>query len=108
MSDTVFLVLVLIGLLAAALIIPHMLLRAAVPRAIKILREHGAVDAENAVSIQGAGLAPQTLWERAFRRRDYKAKALMSLIQLDIVQLRDDGKVYLSEIALATSIFRGS
>lgn len=106
MSEVAILALVFIGTLIAAIVIPQMLLRKAVPQVIKILRQHGAIDAEHAVRPEAVGLAQQSVWDRALKRRDYKPKALSGLLQIGVVDLNDEGKVFLSEAALARSPFK--
>lgn len=108
MSETALFALIILATLVAALVIPHLMLRRAVPKVIKILRDHGAVDAEHAVQPEAVGLTPQTIFQRAMQRRDYKPRALMGLIQIGVVALCDDGSVYLSETALARSVFKDS
>ena len=106
MSDAAFLAVIIGVTLLAALVIPQLLLRRAVPQVISILREHGATSAATAVRADEVGLAAQSIWERALKRRDYKPKALMGLVQLGVVEISDDGGVYLDEAALAASVFK--
>ena len=106
MSDAAILGFVLLATLIAAVVIPHLMLKAAIPEVLKRFRERGALTKARAVSAEELGLVQQSIWERALRRRDYKPKALMGLIQLDVVKIDDDGNLYLSEEALAESVFK--
>ena len=106
MSDAAILGFVIVSTLIAAVIIPPFLMRKAVPQVIKVLRDHGAVDAESAVNPNEVGLVQQSVWERALKRRDYKPKALSGLVQLGIISMNDEGKIFLDEAALAESPFK--
>ena len=105
MSNTVLLVLTFIAMVLIALILLKWLLSRAVPHVIRILREHGAVDVEHAVLAADVGLAGQSVWERALKRRDYKPKALLAMIRADIVKTDDEGRVYLCEEMLAKTVW---
>jgi len=106
MSDVTLFAILVVVLLAVIIVLPQILLRAAIPKVVRILRQHDAVDPEHAVLAQDVGLARSSLVDRAFKPRDYKPKALLGLIQLEIVHVTDDGRVYLDEAALANSAFR--
>jgi hypothetical protein len=43
--------------------------------------------------------------ERMMRRRDYKPQALDALMQMGVVKVTEDGKLYLSEEKLAETGF---
>ena len=84
-------------LLVAIFVIPRWLLRRAARQVIKIFREHNATDSKNAKTIDELGLRPPGVMERMMRRRDYKPHALNALMQAEIIQRTEDGKLYLSE-----------
>tara|TARA_B100000676_G_scaffold311913_1_gene383739 strand:- start:1165 stop:1491 length:327 start_codon:yes stop_codon:yes gene_type:complete len=105
MSETVFIILAVIVGALIVFLIPQLLMRAAVPKVIAILREHRADCAERAVAAVDVGLAQRGIFERAFRRRDYKPRALMGLIQIGVVALDDDGNIYICEEELAKTIW---
>jgi hypothetical protein len=89
--------------LAALFFIPGWLLRRAVRQVIKIFRWHNATDATNAKSNNELGLRPRPFLNRLMRTRDYKPYALTVMIRAGVVQLTDEGKLYLSEERLANS-----
>ena len=91
MSDSVILFATLGGLVLMALVIPQMFMRAGATQVVHILREHGAIDAQHAVLPIDVGLAPQPIWKRALKARNYKPKALGAFVQLGIVGQTDDG-----------------
>ena len=75
----------------------------AVIQVIKHLRQVQALDVDSAKTVDELGLRPPSLGERLFRFRDYKPGALQGLIQVGIVQMTQDGRVYLSEENLKKS-----
>ena len=94
-------------------VIPRFLTRRAALQIIKIFRKNNAIDIKTARTVHELGLNPPGMWERMGRRRDYKPRALSILRQEGIVQLTEDGRLYLSEDKLAniglekgTSIYR--
>ena len=94
-------------------VIPRWLTRHAASQVIKIFRNNNAIDKKTARTVHELGLNPPGMWERMGRRRDYKPRALSILRQEGIVQLTEDGRLYLSEDKLAniglekgTSVYR--
>ena len=81
--------------------IPRWLVRRAARQVIRIFRDHNAIDSKTARTIDELGLRPPGMLERMMRRRDYKPQALNALIQVGIVKMTEDGRVYLSEDKLA-------
>ncbi len=109
MNNILLIVLVIIVLLAAVFIIPQWRLKRAIRQVIQILREHNAIDAKNAKTIDELGLRPRGMMEGMFRGRDYKQYALSTLMKGEIVKMTSDGRFYLSEDRLmASGIDRGS
>ncbi len=93
--------------------IPRWLVRRAARQVIKIFRRHNATDSKTARTIDELGLRPPGALERMMRRRDYKPHALNALMQAEIIQTTEDGRLYLSEEKLAsfglekgTSVYR--
>ena len=78
-----------------------------VPKVIRIFRENNAVGPKNAKTIEELGLKPRSVFERAFRMRDYKPRALQILMRIEVVDLTEEGKVYLAEDKLALTRWRG-
>jgi hypothetical protein len=87
-------------LLLGLFIIPRWLMKRAARQVIKIFRQHNATDSKTARTIDELGLRPPGVLERMMRRRDYKPHALNALMQAGIVQVTEDGKLYLSEARL--------
>jgi len=105
MTSIGIVVLLIILLLVAWFFIPRWLMRRAARQVIKILRRHNATDSKNARTIDELGLRAPGVLDRMMRRRDYKPQALQMLIQAEIVQITEDGKLYLSEEKLYESGF---
>jgi hypothetical protein len=81
--------------------IPRWLMRRAARQVIKIFRAQNATENKNARTIDELGLRPPGMMERMMRRRDYKPQALNALMQVGVVKVTEDGKLYLSEEKLA-------
>ena len=100
-------------MLLALLVIPRWLMRRAGRQVIEIFRKHNAIDSKTARTVDELGLRPPGMWERMMRRRDYKPHALNALMQGGVIQVTEDGRLYLSEEKLAnfglekgTSVYR--
>ena len=106
MNESTMVWLMLILVLVVAFVVPQLMVRRAVPEVVRIFREHGATDPEHARLAAELGLGEKTMWERALRRRDFKPKALLAMIRVGLVHQTDGGRVYLSEKALAETIWR--
>ena len=106
MNETTLLILIILVIIGVSFIVPQLMVRFAVPKVIRILRQHGATEAANAALAADMGLAEKAIWERALKRRDFKPRALMALIHLGVVRHDDDGKVYLCEDELAKTIWK--
>lgn len=96
-------------MLLGLFVIPRWLVKRAARQVIKIFREHNATESKTARTIDELGLRPPGMMERMMRRRDYKPHALNALMQAGIVQVTEDGKLYLWEAKLAeTNLEKGS
>ena len=105
MNEVLIIILLIIVALASMLFIPQWLIKRAVPQVIRIFREHNAIGIKNAKTIDELGLSPRGMIQQMFRRRDYKQYALTALMRADIVQMTEDGRLYLSEEKLSESRF---
>ena len=106
MSDWAIIIILIILFLLAIFVLPQLMIGRAVPKVIKIFRNRNAVGIKNAKSIEELGLQPKSMVERMMRLRDYKPRALDFLIQVGVVQMTEEGKVYLSEEMLANTRWR--
>jgi len=93
--------------------IPRWLTRRAARQVIKIFRKHNAIDSKTARTVDELGLRPAGMMQRIGRRRDYKPQAMNVLLQVGVIQVTEDGRLYLSEEKLVglglekrTSVYR--
>ena len=109
MSSVILIVLIIVLALLALFVIPQWRLRRAIRQVIRILREHNAIDIKNAKMVDELGLRPRRMLEGMFKGRDYKKYALSALMKAEIIQITEDGRLYLSEDKLiASGLDRGA
>ncbi len=106
MEDVLFIILMIILFILAFIFIPHFMLQRNIPRVIRTFREHNAVGEKNAKTIEELGLLPKSMFQRMLRRRDYKPQAFQFLLGTTIVEMTEEGKVYLDEDNLYRSKWR--
>jgi len=70
---------------------------------IRIFRQHNAVTIRNAKTLDELGLKPKPMAVVILRTRDYKLHTIQMLINANIIQVTEDGKLYLAEDQLETS-----
>jgi len=102
-SATLAVIILLVVLVGAVYYIPRFLVGRAVKKVVAIFRKAGATSPQTAKSLDELGLAPKSYAQRMFRTRDYKPYAARLLGQAEIMRATEEGKVYLSEEALANS-----
>ncbi|MFH1757177.1 MAG: hypothetical protein ABH969_03930 [Pseudomonadota bacterium] len=90
-------VLIMVALLALAFFIANRMTRRAVSRVVEIFRQHQAIGIRQAKTIDELGLRPPGLLERVSRLRDYKQNALKILIKGEVINLTEEGKLYITE-----------
>ena len=94
-------VLIIIGLIVIAglamFVYPQWRLRRAIPQVIRIFRDHNAIGIKNAKAAEELGLGPKGMIGQLFNRRDYKQYAVNTLIQVEIIQVTEDGKLFMSQ-----------
>ncbi len=106
MDDTLIVIVLVIVFIVVALVLPQFLVMRTVPKVIRIFRQNNAVGAKNAKPIEELGLKQRSVIENMLRRRDYKPRSLQLLINTNIVQMTEDGKLYLDEENLAMTRWR--
>jgi len=97
MDNTLFIIVIAVLAILAMFVIPQFLLRRATFKVIQIFQQHNAIGVKNAKAIDELGLSRRTFVEGMFRGRDYKPRALQSLMRSEIVLMTEDGKLYISE-----------
>lgn len=106
MSDVLFIILMILLFIAVVIVVPQWMLSRNVPKVIRIFRHQNAVGAKNAKTIEELGLQPKSMFQRMFNRRDYKPQALQFLIRTTVVEMTEEGKVYLNEETLMQTKWR--
>ena len=106
MDNTLMVIVLIIVFVLVALVLPQFMVMRTAPKVIRIFRQNNAVGAKNAKPIEELGLKQRSMIENMLRRRDYKPRALQLLISANIVQMTEDGKLYLDEESLAMTKWR--
>lgn len=101
-----FIVAIIIIAVLGLFVIPRFLMKRALKKVIRIFREHNATNIRNAKTLDELGLKPRSFMEGMFRTRDYKPFALDLLRKGEIVQMTEDGKLYLLEDKLREKLVR--
>jgi len=105
MEEALLIILMVIILGVALFAIPRWRMKRAIPQVIRMFREQNAVGVKNAKTEEELGFKQRSFLEGMFRRRDFKPHALTALIQAEIIQITEDGKLYLLEEKLIDSGF---
>ena len=103
MNDWIVIALLFVVLLFALFVIPQFMMKRAVRAVIRIFRDNNAIGKKQAKTAEELGLQPKRLVERMMKPRDYKPRALQLLMSQEIVQMTEDGKLYLMEEKLDAS-----
>ena len=102
----VILLLIIVVLIGLGVLLLRFMMNRALRQVIRTFREKGALGPESAKAGYELGLksASETkLTDGMLKTRDYKPYVLDSLIQLDIIEMTEDGKYFLSEEKLQQS-----
>ncbi len=103
MLPTVIFIIVILALLVLAIFLSRMRMKRSLQQVLRIFREKGALDSQNAKTKEELGITPQSVIERMYKVRDYKPYALQLLVDAEIIKLTEEGMFYLSEKSLADS-----
>ena len=106
MNETLFLILLGIAFLLVMLFVPQLMTKRAIPKVIRAFRQNNAVGEKNARTLEEVGLKPKGLLETMGRLRDYKPRALQFLISINVIQVTEEGKFFLSEEDIAQTNWR--
>ena len=106
MEGVLFIILMVVAFILAFIFIPQFMLMRNIPKVIRIFREHNAIGEKNAKLIEELGLLPKTMFQRMLSRRDYKPQALQFLLRTTVIEMTEDGKVYLNEDTLSRTKWR--
>lgn len=103
----VFLILILMVIaFGGGLYIRTFLTRRAIFKVIEIFYEHDALGTNGAKTLQELGLERPDILQRMTKPRDYKQNALQILIKEGIINVDENGRVYMIEGKLDQSLRR--
>ena len=108
MSGILVISLLLVVLMLSIIFIPQFFIKRAIRKVIKIFRRHNAISEKSAKTMAELGLTPPSLTARMMSMRDYKPQALRLLISINIIEVTEDNKLYLSMNNLTTSPWKDS
>ena len=101
---TILVILLLIVIAVVSLFyIPRFMVRKAMKQIIRQLRGVGATSIKRAVTLEDIGIITKGIVGRMFSVRDYRPMAIRMLVQSNVLQETDSGKIFLSESTLADS-----
>ena len=108
MTDLLILLILIGAMIVIVLIVPQYLMSLAVPAVIRMLRDTKAIDPESAKSTEELGLTKKSLMQGGLRlgARDYKPKALVLLLGMDVIKMDDEDRIYLNEGELSKTKWR--
>ncbi len=99
--DILFWVGLAIAFILVVFFVPQWILIRNIPKVIRIFRNFNAVNPKTARTLEEMGLKPKPMLERMFRRRDHKPRALQFMLRVAIIEVTEDGKLYLDEEKLS-------
>ena len=106
MTTAIFIIVILLALVVGMFFVPRFLVRKAVRNVVALFRAREATSPATALTAQELGLVQPNFVDRMFRLRDYRPHALRALVQANIVKVKEDGGLYLSEKELERSPIR--
>ncbi|MEE8420519.1 MAG: hypothetical protein V3R92_03565 [Dehalococcoidales bacterium] len=95
--DILFWVGIVIAFILVVFFVPQWILVRNIPKVIRIFRNFNAINPKTALTVEELGLKPKPMLERMFRRRDNKPRALQYMLRVAMVEVTEDGKLYLNE-----------
>ena len=97
----VVIALLIIAALVGMFLVPQWRMKRSARKVIRIFRENYATSPGGAKTLDELGLRPQSMIDRMLRGRDYKQHALEALMNFGVVEVTEEGKLYLSEEKLS-------
>ncbi len=104
--DILFWVGMVIAFILVVFFVPQWILVRNIPKVIRVFRNFNALNPKTAQTIEELGLNPKPMLERMFRRRDHKPRALQFMLRVAMVEVTEDGKLYLNEEKLVQTRWR--
>jgi len=101
MNNVILIVLLILICLASIILLPQFMIKIAAKKVVKIFRSKYAVGLDNAKTVEELGLKQEGMLNRMMKPRNYKPQALQALMRANVIIMKEDSKLYLSEEALA-------
>ncbi len=106
MDQNTILIILMVLVLIVVFVLPQIFMRRAVSSVIRVFRQKKAVSPQNAMTVDELGLRPKSMAQAIFRGTQYKTTALLALRNARVIEITDDGKLYLSEENLSRSRYK--
>jgi len=106
MDQNTILIILTVLVLIVVFVLPQIFMRRSVSSVIRVFRQKKAVSPENAMTVDELGLRPKSTAQAIFRGTQYKTTALLALRNARVIEITDDGKLYLSEENLSRSRYK--
>ncbi len=95
--DILFWVGMALAFILIVFFVPQWILVRNIPKVIRIFRKFNAINPKTALPLEEMGLKPKPMLERMFHRRDHKPRALQFMLRISLIEVTEDGKLYLNE-----------
>lgn len=105
--SVVYFVVFIVVLLGVAFFISARLTKRAVFKVLNTFRAENAIGYQGARTIDQLGLTPPNILERIGRPRDYRQNALKLLIKAGVVQITEDGRLFIPEEKIREFMAKG-
>lgn len=102
-TTTWFIIAIVVIAILGLWVIPQILLKRAVNQVLRRFREHKALSAKTAKTVEELSLQPRGIFDGMLQGRDYKPYALDMMKKGKIILATEEDKLYLSEEKFATS-----
>jgi hypothetical protein len=100
-ADILLILLLIMMIIFSIFFMPAWMIRRNTSKVIAIFRKKNAIGIKNAKTASELGITPRSFLENFGRLRDYKPKVLEFLIRSNVVNVTEDGKLYITDESLA-------
>jgi len=70
---------------------------------LRMFRQHNALNAKNAKTVDELGVKSRTTLQKLFKPRDYRPTVIREMVKHGVILETEEGKLYLSEERLAAT-----
>jgi hypothetical protein len=100
-ADILLVLLLFLIMISSIIFLPAWMIRRNTRKVIAIFRKNNAIDIKNAKTASELGITPRSFLENIGRLRDYKPKVLELLIKNNVVNVTEEGKLYITDESVA-------